>query len=378
MTNWREEFAEFDDVTYLNVATQAPLPTVAARAARQAIEWKQSPHTLPSEAYFGLPNRIRALIARIIGAEAEEIAVTTGASGGLLAIASAIEWRPEDEVLLARGEFPAHGATWMPMGAAGRLKVKVVEPGGQFLAAKDFFPHISKRTRLVSTSLVRFDDAVRLDAPRLAAACRDAGAWLLLDVSQCAGALPMNARALGADILVCAGYKWLLSPYGTGFLWARREVIEQMPRGPLYWMGVEGAENFHSLSLGEMKPAPGARRWDAPETASFFNLAAMEASLEFVLRAGVENIWKHNCALVEQMYAALPRDRCVAASPADADARGPFACFAARSPEKTQALYERLTQAKVMTGLREGRIRVAPHLYNSPRDVDRLISVISV
>jgi selenocysteine lyase/cysteine desulfurase len=375
--NWREEFAAFDDVTYLNVATQGPLPLAAVRAAQAAIEWKKSPHTLPVETYFGLPNRIRALIARMICAEPEEIAITTGASGGLLSVASAIDWQPEDEVLLARGEFPAHGATWMPLAATGRLQVKVVEPGGQFLTAEDFFPHITRHTRLVSTSLVRFDDATRIDAPKLAAACHASGAWLLLDVSQCAGALPMNARELGADILVCAGYKWLLSPYGTGFLWMRRERIEQLRHAPLYWMGVEGAENFHSLGLNAMKPAPGARRWDSPETASFFNLAALEASLEFVLRAGVDNIWKHNGALVEQMFAALPRDRCVPASPADPAARGPFACFAARSAEKTQALYEKLSAQKVIIGLREGKLRVAPHLYNSARDMDRLISVIS-
>jgi selenocysteine lyase/cysteine desulfurase len=201
---------------------------------------------------------------------------------------------------------------------------------------------------------------------------------LLLDVSQCAGAVPLDARALGADFMVCAGYKWLLGPFGAGFLWVRKELIEQIRPGPLYWMGVEGAANFHSLGLGAMKPAPGARRWDAPETASFFNLAAVEASLELVLRAGIENIWKHNNALIEQMLAQLPRDRCVAASPAEAAARGPFGCFAARSAEKTQTLYEKLSAAKVVTGLREGRIRVAPHLYNSPRDVDKLISVISV
>ena len=127
-----------------------------------------------------------------------------------------------------------------------------------------------------------------------------------------------------------------------------------------------------------MKPAHGARRWDSPETASFFNLAAMEASLEFLLRVGVENIWTHNAALIASFIERLPRDRCVLASPADTAARGPYVCFAARSPEKTQALYQKLSAEKVIVALRENAIRVAPHLYNAPRDVDRLISSISV
>jgi selenocysteine lyase/cysteine desulfurase len=376
--DWRAEFADFDDVTYLNLATQAPIPRVAARAAQAAIEWKARPHTIPSDAYFGLPDRVRALIARLINAQPHEIALTSGASGGLLALAHSVEWRPEDEVLLAEGEFPAHRATWLPLANAGRLKVKVVKPAGRFLTADDFLPHIGPRTRLISTSLVRFDNAVRIDAARLAAACHAAGAWLLLDVSQCAGAMPVDVRALGADFLVCAGYKWLLSPYGTGFFWAREDVAASLRPGPLYWQAVEGAAEFHSLGMSEMKPARGARRWDAAETANFFNLAAMEKSLEFVLAAGVEAIWNHNAALMNLMIERLPRDRSILASPGGASERGPFACIAGRSAEKTKELYDRLNGAKIIVALREGSIRVAPYLYNSPRDIDRLISVISV
>jgi len=376
--DWRKEFADFDDVSYLNVSTQGPVPLASARAAQEAIDWKKSPHKIPHEMYFGLPDRIRELLARLINAAPEEIAITTGASSGLLAVAQAIAWKPGDEILVAQGEFPAHLATWMPLAERDALHVNIVKPAGRFLVAEDFIAHLSPRTRLVSVSLVRFDDASLLDAQRVSAACRRAGVFLLLDVSQCAGAMPMDVRVLRADFVVCAGYKWLLSPYGTGFFWVRGDLIEQLRPGPLYWMAVEGAANFQSLPLSGMKPARGARRWDSPETASLFNLAAMEASLEFVLRAGVENIWTHNAALVQSLIERLPRDRCVLASPADAAARGPYVCFAARSSEKTQALFEKLSAEKVIVALRENAIRVAPHLYNTPRDMDRLIASISV
>lgn len=376
--DWRNEFAEFDDVTYLNVATQGPLPKATAKAVQSAVAWKSLPHTIPNDAYFGLPDRVRALIARIIHAQPHEIALTTGASGGLLGLAHSIDWKPDDEILMARGEFPAHGATWLPLADAGRLRVKNVEPRGRFITADDFLEHIGPRTRLISTSLVRFDDATRIDSARLAAACHAAGAWLLLDASQCCGALPMDVRALGADFVVCAGYKWLLGPYGCGFFWCREEISETLRPGPLYWQAVKGAEDFHSLPLSGMKPARGARRWDSPETADFSNLAAMETSLELILRVGVETIWNHNAVLMNLMIERLPRDRCVLASPADAAARGPFACISARSPEKTKELFDRLSAAKVMVGLREGAIRVAPHIFNTPRDLDRLLMTISV
>jgi len=389
--DWRKEFHEFEDVAYLNAAGQGPLPRAALRAAQQALEWKKLPHLVPDEAYFGLPDRVRKSVAQLIGGRAEEVAITTGASGGLAAVALGMAWNSENEVLIARGEFPAHFSTWMPMATAGRLQLRVVEPGwtassrhaadARFLSAEDLLAAITPRTRLVSTSLVRFDDATRIETRQLADACHAVGAFLLLDVSQCAGAMPLDVAELGADFLVCAGYKWLLSPYGTGFFWVRRELIESREFGqpvPFYWMALEGAERFHELAMGTWRPTPDARRWDAPETASFFNLAAMEASLEFLLRAGVRTIWAHNCRLTGEIIERLPRDRCVLASPVDPSARGPFVCARARTPEKTRALYEKLREARVVVSLRENALRIAPHLYNTERDLDRLLSILAV
>jgi selenocysteine lyase/cysteine desulfurase len=192
---------------------------------------------------------------------------------------------------VARGEFPAHFTTWLPLERSAGIKVTVVAPRGRFLTADDYIAKIGPRTRLISASLVRFDDGALLDARRVADACHAAGAFLALDAAQCAGAMPIDVAALGCDFLVASGYKWLLSPYGTGFLWVRSALIEQMREAPFYWQALEDAENFHSLSLGKYTRAQGARRWDSSETASFLNLAAMEASLEFLLSAGVQTIW---------------------------------------------------------------------------------------
>lgn len=380
--DWRKEFHDFEDTTYLNVAAQGPLPKVALRAALDALEWKKNPARLPEEAYFGLPDRIRRAIAQIIGASPEEIAITTGASSGLAAVASGIRWRPGDEVLIAEGEFPAHFSTWMPLAEGGKLTVRIVSPRkARFLTADDFLDCLTPRTRLISTSLVRFESAARIDTFRLAAACRDKGVLLLLDISQCAAAMPLDIRALGADFAVCSGYKWLLSPYGTGLFWLRRELIdsEQFDApAPFYWMALKGAERFHSLGMDGWKPVRQARRWDSPETASFFNLAPMAASVEFLLSAGIETVWEHNKKLISLLIERMPRDRCRLASPPEWEARGPFVCVAGRSPEKTAALYQKLRESKVIVSLREGALRIAPHLYNTERDIERLLALLAV
>lgn len=270
------------------------------------------------------------------------------------------------------------------------IVVKVVKPDSSnagfvstnpatrgFHTADDFIAALTPKTRLVSVSMVRFDNATLIDSARLAAACHAQGALLLLDVSQCCGAVPMDVKAMGADFLVCAGYKWLLGPFGTGFFWAKREHIVKMRPGPFYWMAAEGVDNFAALATAPPRPAQAARRWDAAETANFYNLAALEAGLELVLRAGAEMVLEHNHKLIELLFSRLPADRCVVASPRERARRGPYGCFQARTPEKTKELYDKLRRENVITSLREGKIRVSPYLYNNERDIDRVIAVIT-
>src|ERR671925_484943 len=223
--DWRQEWFEFEDATYLNLAGQSPLPRVSIRAVQAALEAKKFPHHKTDATYFEVPNRIRENIARLLGGK--------------------------PEVIVAKGEFPLQYTTWMPMEEREGVKVKIVAPKERFISADDLIAAITPRTRVVSVSLVRYDDGSLLDAPRVAAACHQQGALLLLDVSQCCGAISMDVRKLGADFLVCAGYKWLLSPYGTGFFWVKSEHLPTVRPGPFYWMAVQGADNFSALNFDD-------------------------------------------------------------------------------------------------------------------------------
>jgi selenocysteine lyase/cysteine desulfurase len=376
-TDYRSEFADFEGVAYLNAALQGPMPLAAAREAQAALEWKKRPDRLTDTAYFDLPDRIREKIARIITARPDEIAVTSGASAGLASVAAGIDWKPGDEVLVGRGEFPAHFSTWLRYEEAGKLRVRVVEPRGRFITADDYVAATGPHTRVVSASFVRFDNGARLDSACVGEACRKVGAALVLDITQCAGSMPMNIRELGATMAVCSGYKWLLGPYGAGFFWIASEWIERLPLGAVYFMALEGARDFHAMPSEKFRPMPGARRWDSPETANFTNLAAFESSLDLVLRIGLDSIARHVDALVGQIIERLPSDRCVLASPEERLKRGPYVCVSARKREETTALYERVRAAHIHVSLRDNALRISPYLYNTPEQISRLIEVLS-
>ena len=377
MVDWRSEWHEFEGVTYLNLAGQSPASKGAIKAIQAAVEWTKFPQRIPDSAFFDVPNRVRTALAKLIGGKADEVALTSGASTGTAAVAYGLNWKPGDEVITASGEFPLQYATWRPMEEREGIKLTIVKPSGAFHTSDDFIAALTPRTRLVSVSHVRFDNAALVDAAKLAAACHAQGALLLLDVSQSCGSVPMDVTQMGADFVVCAGYKWLLGPFGTGFFWSKKEHIAKMRPGPFYWMAAAGAENFSALGGSTTKASEEGRRWDAAETANYYNLAALEAGLELVLRAGQATIAEHNHKLIELLFARLPKDRCVAASPLERERRGAYGCFQARTEEKTRELYQKLRDESVITSLRQGKIRVAPYLYNTEQDIDRVVRVVT-
>jgi cysteine desulfurase / selenocysteine lyase len=377
-SDYRREFFDFDGVAYLNTANQGALPRVSVKAMQTATEWKKLPHLLDDNLYFDLPDRVREKFARIIGAQPEEVALTTGASTGICAVAAGLNLQPGDEVIVAKGEFPAHFATWLPYEKAGLVRVNTISPEGKFIRADDYIQQIGPRTRLVSASLVRFDNGARLDAARVAEKCHAAGAALLLDLSQAAGVVPLMIRELGADFAVSSGYKWLLGPYGTGFFWVARERWDRLSLGPVYWMAIEGARKFHTLPLEGLQLTPGARRWDTAETGSFMYLKALETSLDLLLQIGLGEVERHNQELLREVIERIPRDRYGLMSPAEESKRGPYLCVAARKAEDTPGIYQRLKQEGVIVSLRENAIRIAPYLHNTYEDVNKLLKVLSV
>jgi cysteine desulfurase/selenocysteine lyase len=376
-TDYRSEFADFEGVAYLNTALQGPMPLAAACESQAALEWKKRPDRLADTAYFDLPDRIREKISRVIGARPGEIAVTSGASAGLASVAAGIDWKPGDEVLVGRGEFPAHFSTWLRYEQAGKLRVRVVEPRGCFITADDYIAQIGPQTRIISASFVRFDNGARLDSARLGEACRKVGVALLLDITQCAGSMPMNIRELGATMAVCSGYKWLLGPYGTGFFWIANDWIERLPLGAVYFMALEGARDFHAMPSEKFQPMPGARRWDSPETANFTNLAGFESALDLLLRIGLDSVARHVDCLVGEFIERLPRNRCILASPEERSKRGPYVCVSALKREETTALYERVRAAQIHVSLRDNALRISPYLHNTSAEISRLVEVLS-
>jgi selenocysteine lyase/cysteine desulfurase len=366
-------WADLGGATFLNFAGHAAMPRMAVAAACASAALKGQPVGGDAAGFFDASERVRSSLAKLLGASAGDIALTTGAGPGATIVALGLTWRAGDEVLVLEGDFPVHWATWSPMEAREGLNIKAVRRKGDVV--DDVLQALGPKTRLVSISHVGFDDGALLDVARLCAECRRRGVLVLLDASQSCGAVPLNVQALGADFIVGVGYKYLLGPWGLGFLWASAERWAMMRPAPWNWLS-QDVRLFSELNYGTPTPSIEAKRWDTAQMAGPYNinLTAFAASLDQVVAWGAERVLAHSHQLIERLFSGLPAV-CRPTSPRSAAERGAFGCFAAAEDAGTDDLYAALQRERIIVSRRGSAIRVAPHLLNDAADIDRLLAV---
>ena len=370
-----DRVAGTEGFAYLDAASKGPLPLASVRAGREALALKERPWRMGPQVHLAVLAEVRALAARLLGARDESVAVVTGAGQVVNVVARGLELGEGDEVLLAKHEFPANDLPWRWLGRRG-VQVRVAEPdhpSGAVSAAR-LASEIGPRTRVVAFSHVSYLHGGRIDPGPVAEAARRAGAVTVLDGSQAAGALPFDFGASGIDVYATSGYKFLLGPYGCGLGLFSPAVLDRIAVTDVNWCSVVGGDDHEHLPT-EVVLKPGAQRWDAHEAASPANLMPLAESLRLLLEATPALVQAHARTLGDRILASLPPGVEVA-SPLDPAARSHILCLRAGTPAETVAAHERLRAAKVLTSLRGGRIRVAPHLYNVPEDADRVVAAL--
>lgn len=367
---YADAFGDFDGRIWLNAAHQGPLPRLAAEAAGDALAAKLAPHRIGDEAFVEVPGRLRELLGRLIGAPAQEIILGNSASWGLQVLANGLPWRPGDEVLVLADEFPATVFPWLVTERHG-VTVRQLELGEPVLEPERLQQELSPRTRVVAVNWVRSLTGHVVDIASLNQVCERSGVHLVLNVTQGLGALPFDVRRHRVAAISCSGFKWLCGPYATGFAWIRPDVLQTMRPVQAYWLALpDGVElDLNREGKHRLRDDLGARAYDVFGTANFLNFIPWAAALEYLLAQGIQAVADHDQALVEQLTGLLEDRGYRFISPTGAGQRAAIVVISAADPARNQAAYRRLTDAGVDAALRAGNIRLSPHLYNTPDQI---------
>ncbi len=242
----RAAFGVPPDVAYFNTANLAPQLHSVRAAGEAALEQRGRPWTISPGDWFSDVERLRALFGALVGADAEGVALVPATSYGFAVAARNLPLAAGDRVLVLAEEYPSGIYTWRAATRAAGAEIVTVhrEPGQGWTEA--ILEILDERVGVVSVPNVHWTDGALVDLAAVSARSHEIGARLVIDGSQSIGALPLDVDALKPDFVVTVGYKWLLGPFGVGYLYVAErhrdgEPVEQN------WISREGSEDFERL-----------------------------------------------------------------------------------------------------------------------------------
>jgi selenocysteine lyase/cysteine desulfurase len=368
------EFGPFDGRVWLNTAHQGPLPRPAVEAAARAAALKSAPHRIADDDFTETPERLRGLLARLVGSPAEQIVLGNSTSYGLHLIANGLPWRDGDEVLVIDGDYPATVLPWQRLGEQG-VRVRPLRPAGGLLSGPELTAAIRPSTRVLAVTWVDSFTGRALDLHELGAVCRQAGVLFVVNASQALGARPIDVQHTPVDAVVCCGYKWLCGPYATGFAWLHPALTDRLRPQKAYWLAMQAGRGLDSMRETTLRDGLGVRGLDVFCPASFATTLPWIASLELLLGTGISTIAAWGQQLADRLNGGLDRDRYQLISPPGGAARSSLVVLS-RTDGSTGMRHQQLTAMGIDSAYREGNLRLSLHLFNTPGQVDQALGVL--
>jgi selenocysteine lyase/cysteine desulfurase len=368
----RELFEISDGVAYLNCAYMSPQLRSAREVGERALARKSRPWEITPDNFFEDSEKARALFARLVGGEADGVALIPSVSYGMAVAAANVEVKPGKNILVLEEQFPSNLYPWRELAQRSEATLLTVPRPADHDWTSAVLEHLDENAAVVAVPNCHWTDGSLLDLRRVGESVRQAGAALVVDAIQSLGAHPFDVAEVGSDFLVASAYKWLLGPYGVGFMYVGEEYRGGTPIEH-NWINRRGSEDFSRLVDYQDAFQPGARRYDVGERSNFVLLPMANEALRQILHWGVENV-SETIGRLTDLIEAEAEELGIEATPAKSRASHMVGLkLGSTVPEDLAA---RLADEKVFVSVRGESVRVSPHLYNTAENVERLFQVL--
>lgn len=363
MIDWnsiRSRFPVTERFAYLNSAAAGPVSRASHAAANDYYEKMMRDGDVHWNRWLAEREAIREKIAHSINAEPEEIAFTTNTSSGMNIIVDALEDR--GEVISSELEFPVTTLPWMHR----RIPVHLLPAINGEARVEDVQAAMTDKTGVIALSHVQFSNGFRI-APEGLGEIKGRHA-LVINASQSAGAFEIDVKRMKIDALCATGHKWLLSGYGSGFVYLSRELLDQsMPRS-IGWLSVEQPFEMRNSEFRPRHDTAARVELGCPHFAGIFSLGA---SVDLIEEIGIRSIQERVRELNRSLTMRLAAEGYEALSPLrnEESRSGETLVKFDRPAEVVRSLFRR---GVIVTEKPEG-IRVATHFFNNEDDVEKLI-----
>jgi cysteine desulfurase / selenocysteine lyase len=367
MINWddiRKKFPVTENSTYLNTAAAGPLARSTMAAATAYYQQMMNDGDTHWDEWLAKRENVRQKVAAFINAEPDEIALTTNTSSGMNVIVDALE--THGEVISCDLEFPVSTLPWMNR----RIPVHLVKAVDGKVLIDDIRGAMNVRTGIICLSHVQYSNGLRTDLEALGNA--KGGHAFVVNASQSAGAFEIDVKRMKIDALCATGHKWMLSGYGSGFVYLSRELLERSKPRAIGWLSVEDPYADRNDEIHLRHDAAARAELGCPHFAGIF---ALGASLDLMESIGGKNIEERALSLNRFLTDRLSDSGWKVLSPiGDKNARSAETLVQAEDPARVVA---QLAQRKIIVTKKPQGIRVATHFFNNEEDIERLIEGLS-
>jgi selenocysteine lyase/cysteine desulfurase len=368
----RDLFEIPEDIVYLNCAYMSPQLRPAREVGEKAISRKSRPWEITPDDFFEDAEEIRALFARLVGGDADGVAIIPSVSYGISVAAANVPVREGEKIVILEDQFPSNVYAWGGLAEQSGASLVTLPRPEDLDWTRALLEEIDTDTAVVAVPNCHWTDGSLVDLASVGESVREAGAALVVDAIQSLGAHPFDVSEVRPDFLVAASYKWLLGPYGVGYMYVGEEYREGKPIEH-NWINRRGSQDFSGLVDYQDAFQPGARRYDVGERSNFALLPMAAEALRQLIDWEVENVSETIGTLtdlVEERAGALG----IVTIPKERRARHMIGLML--GPDAPDDLATRLTTHNVYVSVRGPSVRVSPHLYNTESDVYRLFDVL--
>ena len=356
---------------YLDQAAVSPLPEPARAAVAAWAEEAAYDGNLRWPSWAQKAEELRGLLAAMIVASPDEVALARNTTEGISLVAEGFPWKAGDNVVTLADEFPSNQYPWLNLAYRGVETRRVPSEDGtvdlnRVAAACD------ERTRIIAASWVEFASGWRNDLEALAELAHSRGALLSVDAIQALGVVPLDVRRTPIDFLAADGHKWLLGPEGAGVFFVRREHLDRLRPFGVGWHSVVHEHDFTRI---ELNLKANAARYEGGSQ-NMAGAIALKASLELLARFGSAAVCRRifeitdlACQRLERLGARILSDR-------RPEHKSGIVVFDLPGQDP-KALRQKCLQHGVVLSCRGGGLRISPHAYNDASDIDRLVEALS-
>ena len=364
------------EVCFLNAASWSPLPLAVQEAGRIGAARKGRPWLIDQAFAAAQYERARNAAARLINADADDIALISSVGYGVATAAKVLTVTAGSRVLVLADDHSSPVLEWMARADAQGFTVETVQRPGhgdwtEALAEAIARPGAAP-IALASISSVHWSDGGVIDLRQIANALRAQGASLLIDATQSVGVLPLDVRALDPDFVVFPTYKWLVGPYGRAFLYVAKRHQGGIPLEQTSY-GRRSVRAEQSTYVADPGYVADARRFDMGERDHFITLEMASIGMEMIAAWNTRSIGARLAALTTRIADGL-RDTDFIVP--EARVRAPHILSLVFPEGPANALVERLAAQDIHVAPRLGRMRLSPHVYNDEEDADRFVAAL--